>query len=281
MIKLTSLCKRILYSFARKFNLINSNYFRIDGGLGSQIICYLIYAQAYKKNKFIFFDISFFLKRPDDLVFSTNTYRSWSLDNFGISLESLIVQPNLSFFDRLKLKPDDIYYGHQFEKFMINYNYDLAVLFPNFGWEKTLLSKYLIQEGDYSVIHIRKGDFILQASYLVNDLSYIKLLRSLNIIISNNVFIVSDEYLGASLEQQIKDVLTNSKVYFEYSATEIVTHGLMRNAKILVTSNSMFSLSAAILRDKSLLTITPKIFFGNSFETYNKGINSLSDWNII
>jgi hypothetical protein len=114
------------------------------------------------------------------------------------------------------LKPDDIFYGYQFEIFLLNYKYDLTELFPDYGWEKPLLSKYFIKDGDYCTVHIRKGDFITQASYLVNDLSYIKLLRSLNLIISKNIFIVSDEYLGESLEEQIKDALTYSKVYQDY-----------------------------------------------------------------
>jgi hypothetical protein len=106
-------------------------------------------------------------------------------------------------------------------------------------------------------------------------------MKRLKDIITKNVFIVSDEKLQIDFTNQIQQALHTKEIVFEDSATEIEIHCLMRNAKILVTSNSMFSLSAALLRPKDLLTITPKVFFGKKFESYNNGINSLSDWAII
>jgi hypothetical protein len=281
MIKVKSYLKQLIYWVGRKFNLVNSNYYRIDGGLGSQIIGYLIYSQAKKNFNNIFLDTSFFRKKQSDSIFLTNTHRSWGLDSFGITLDSLNFESKITFWNKLRLKPDDISFGRQFEKFMFSYDPELSKLIPNLGYEKSILLKYEIENNNYSVVHIRKGDFKFHASYLVNDSFYLNLLVSLNSILTNYVFVVSDENLGESFEHTIRDALTNTRVIFEYSSNELETHGLMRNARVLVTSNSMFSLSAAILRDKNLLTITPKIFFGKKFESYNRGISSLSNWNII
>jgi hypothetical protein len=80
---------------------------------------------------------------------------------------------------------------------------------------------------------------------------------------------------------QIHEALHTKEIIFEDSGNDIEIHCLMRSAKILVTSNSMFSLSAALLRPKNLLTISPKVFYGNKYQFYNNGINSLSEWAIL
>lgn len=276
-----SIVSRIVYLIANKVNLINLNYYRIDGGLGAQIIGYLMFMHAKNKKSKVFCDVSFFRKQSDDNIFITNTYRSWGLGHFGITIESIENNSVLKFWDTLKLKPNDEYFGIQFENFMKNYNDEMNFLIPNLGLEKSLLLKHQLTNDDYSVIHIRKGDFLKKASFLINDSSYIDLMKRLKEIITKNVFIVSDEKLQIDFSNQIQQVLDTKEIVFEDTATEIEIHCLMRNAKILVTSNSMFSLSAALLRPKNLLTITPKVFFGKKFESYNIGINSLSDWAII
>ena len=281
MTRLKTLLRRVIYFLAKKLNLINLNYYRIDGGLGSQIIGYLIFIQAKYTNNNVYCDVSFFRKNSNDKIFITNTFRSWSLVHFGITIESIESQSVLNFWDRFKLKPDDEYFGIQFESFMKNYNDNLNLLIPYLGLEKRVLIKHKLENVEYSVIHIRKGDFIKQASYLINDSSYIGLLRSLKTIITTTVFIVSDEKLNIELINQIHEALHTKEIIFEDSGNEIEIHCLMRSAKILVTSNSMFSLSAALLRPKNLLTISPKVFYGNKYKFYNNGINSLSEWAIL
>jgi hypothetical protein len=276
-----SILKRFIYFFAKRTSLINLNYYRIDGGLGAQIIGYLIFMQAKNKNSNVFCDVSFFRKQSDDNVFLTNTYRSWGLGHFGITIESIENNSVLKFWDTLKFKPNDEYFGKQFENFMKNYNEELSSLIPHLGLEQSLLIKHKLTNHEYSVIHIRKGDFLKQSSYLIKDSAYINLIKSLKDTITSKVFIVSDEKLHIDFTYQIKQALYTKEVIFEDTATEIEIHCLMRSAKILVTSNSMFSLSAALLRPKELLTITPKVFFGNKFKSYNSGINSLSEWAII
>jgi hypothetical protein len=164
---------------------------------------------------------------------------------------------------------------------MKNYNNELISQIPHLGLEKPILIRHKLANADYSVIHIRKGDFVKHASYLINDSSYIDLMRSLENIITKIVFIVSDEKLDIDFKNKIQLVLHTKDIIFEDSGTEIEIHCLMRSAKILVTSNSMFSLSAALLRPKTLLTITPKVFYGQMFKFYNSGINSLSEWAIL
>jgi hypothetical protein len=281
MIKIKYYLKSVIYFLAKRTNLINLNYYKIDGGLGSQIISFLIYSQAFKNNTNIYCDISFFNRSPDDKLFLSNTYRSWRLDNYGIFIDDIKSNSQLRFIDNFKLKPDDEYYGVQFEKFMYNLDQDILALIPNLGFEKEMLKNYGICDSNYSVIHIRKGDFLKQASYLVNDELYINLINSLNNFFTPFIFVVSDERLDSDFVFKIKSVLKAHTIIFEFSRTDIETHGLMRNAKILITSNSMFSLSAAILRPKNLLTITPKVFFGKNFEKYNIAINNLSDWHIV
>lgn len=281
MIKFKTFIKSNIYIIAKFFKLINQNYYKIDGGLGSQIISFLIFTQAKESKKKVFCDVHFFDRSPNDILFLSNTYRTWKLDNYGISIDDIKYNSQIGFFDKFKLKPDEEYFGKQFENFMKNYNQNLNSLIPNLGLEKEILNYYNINNTNYTVIHIRKGDFLKQSSYLVEDKSYIKLLNNLKCIFTQNIFIISDEKLENNFISEIKLLLNNFTLIFEFSRTDIQIHSLMRSSKILITSNSMFSLSAGILRPKNLLTITPKIFFGKEFYNYNNGINSLSDWNIL
>jgi hypothetical protein len=139
------LLRRVIYFLAKKLNLINLNYYRIDGGLGAQIIGYLIFIQAKKMNNNVYCDVSFFRKKLEDKIFLSNTYRSWGLGHFGITIESIESNSVLRFWDRLKLKPDDEYFGIKFDNFMKNFNDGLSSQIPSIGLEKPLLIRHKLE----------------------------------------------------------------------------------------------------------------------------------------
>ena len=55
----------------------------------------------------------------------------------------------------------------------------------------------------------------------------------------------------------------------------------MRESDILITSNSMFSLSAALLQKAEGVSIMPKYFYGVDFKEYNKAVGTLSNWVVL
>jgi hypothetical protein len=91
---------------------------------------------------------------------------------------------------------------------------------------------------------------------------------------------ISDSPFDEYYMNTINEIFDNHIVEFINGGDELEIHALLRGADILITSNSMYSLSAALLQKKEGLAIMPKHFYGKEFFSHNKSIQSLSNWMI-
>lgn len=112
-------------------------------------------------------------------------------------------------------------------------------------------------------IHIRRGDFLNVASKIIDESDYLELLRKIRISLPKFIVIFSDSKLDENLKHSmIKELPDHSIIFCDGSQYDLVAvHDFMRRSKILITGNSMFSLSAGMLAPRDSLVFIPISFY--------------------
>jgi len=111
-------------------------------------------------------------------------------------------------------------------------------------------------QADYIAAHVRQGDYLKVASHVVTADFAIQIVRSM-LLPSLPIVWFSDDPLDQPLLQK---ALPDSQHYFLIGGDALVTHALMRGAKVVIASNSSFSFTAAILGRS--LCFSPSKWFG-------------------
>ena len=136
------------------------------------------------------------------------------------------------------------------------------------------------QFGDelYGCIHIRRGDYLNVASYLINDESFLSLAKRVSSFLKN-LLIVSDTPLSFNMENGLSKL--DTKITVSIGGDPHLTHGLMRLSDILICSNSQFSMSAAFLRGEDKLTICPSQHDGDLKSYSNLFLERIREFQVI
>jgi hypothetical protein len=113
-------------------------------------------------------------------------------------------------------------------------------------------------EAGYLCLHIRRGDYVNVASHLLDDSAFVALARKFVGLVSCAV-VVSDSAIPQGLRQELQLMYPHTAFLDRVDAFS--SHMVMRNARILVCSNSQFSLVAAMLNPDALKLI-PRQWFG-------------------
>lgn len=275
--------KSFVYTVTDLFGLVDNETIRIDGGLGSQIIGYMQFLSAKKKNPNIRCDVSFFENTDDHPMFLSDvTFREWQLKYYNISLDELLISsPNYSIG---RLRPNTKSQGIQLAMFFNNGLKD-------FNWQEvfkirestlTSLKEFDVDsESIYTAVHIRRGDFLKFSSLVISDGQFLEFLSNVRYLLTKRVLIISDDVFADSFKTDLENILSNCELTYVSGGNELSVHALMRNSQILITSNSMFSLSAAILQRPGGVAMLPNHFFGDDFKFHNDAVGSLSNWMIL
>ncbi len=112
----------------------------------------------------------------------------------------------------------------------------------------------LFRGESFACIHVRRGDYVNVASYLLPDEAFIRIARMLSGI-TKNLLYVSDSPISQKMSLALQNIAVNCIV--ANGGNPAVVHSLMRLSTILVCSNSQFSFTAALLRPENALTIFP------------------------
>ena len=260
----------------------NPNLIVFDGGLGSQIMNYFQFTYLIHNNYKVELNMEYF-DNPPSKHHNFFVLRKWALDRYGISIDSIknkahkISNSNAKIPSNLLAKDDKNY----FKKFL---DLDLSDIFPI---DTLKINVFLFNNNissDYYAIHIRKGDALNTASKLVTegdvqDLS-LKLFAKLPI---HPILIFSDTEIDSTVKRTlIKLGYDRVFLFLPETCSDFTTHDLLRKAKVLVTSNSTFSLSAALLSRKSQLAFIPIEFYGGYRDgPTNDLLNKLSKFAIL
>ena len=225
---------------------------KFEGGMGNQLLNAALYFYLENSGKKVYADLSYFEKETHVAEVGRKgeiSHWPWQLSEFGImqsefqrleppiklkkSEVNLLDDGNKLQMVLNALKKDDIR-----RRFKIDEN--IEYILPNF------------QKFDYLCIHIRRGDYVNVASHLVSDEQFIQQAKKFSGLISNAV-ILSDSPISNEMRHAFTDHYT--KILFLDNTDAMSAHKIMRLSRILVCSNSQFSMIGAALNPKALVLL--------------------------
>jgi len=127
-----------------------------------------------------------------------------------------------------------------------------------------------LQNEPFICIHMRRGDYLNVASHVVNDDDFINIACNFSHLL-NKIIVLSDSKIQTNITNYIELKYKNS--HFLDSIDAFSAHCIMRQASILICSNSQFSLSAALLNKKALIVV-PSQWFGGKDRVLETSIHS-------
>jgi len=258
----------------------------IEGGLGAQILTYIIINHFLRLGAPIKVDLRYFLNTPKIAEPGNGlSFFKWELDYFGIDINSLKKHTQITLIDRiaknLPLKThikDGEAYKLQCLKESLS-NEDWKSLFPirNDDAEK---AQEIIGNNSHIVVHIRKGDFLNVASHVTTEDMVIPLLRKFKGCNISKLIIITDGSVEVDRFRTELSFLEDISIH--QNINNMLSHAIMRKASILITSNSQFSLTAGLLNDYGLV-ISPKKWFSTSRKNgkLEKLLCEIGSWNLI
>lgn len=235
---------------------VRSTVVTFTGGMGAQIISAAIYFFLKSEGGDVYADLSYFdqaermatVGKAGDV-----SHWSWQLDAFGLGLDSFEKTGPYAKRD-VELVED----GHQ--KMMLGLKAlrqpEVQKRFAIAGSATDVLPAGF--STGYLCIHVRRGDYVNVASHLVSDQEFFELVGKFVGLVKYLV-VVSDSPIGSEFRQTI--ATGYEQAVFLDNIDAFTSHCIMRSARILVCSNSQFSLIAALLNTRALVVL-PKQWFG-------------------
>ena len=245
------------------------------GGMGTQIIQAAVYFSMKKAGHTAYADLSYFDKaariavagKPGEL-----THWHWQLEQFGLSRKSFDAAPELG-----KRDADILRDGPRMMELGLKAlaDPDIQKLFKEVADVRKVLPEDV--SGNYLCIHIRRGDYVNVASHLISDGEFIGLVKKFSGLI-NNVVTLSDSPIEPGFRNAVSSYF--KKALFLDNIDAYASHQIMRSARILVCSNSTFSLTAAALNPGALVVI-PKQWYGGSGREIEASIHARCSFQIM
>ncbi|MBD2160572.1 hypothetical protein H6F46_07685 [Limnothrix sp. FACHB-1083] len=121
----------------------------------------------------------------------------------------------------------------------------------------------LLGDKPYACIHIRRGDYLRVADYLVSDRSFSLIIQGLSRVIPH-IVIVTDSPLSQEFQNFQERKVADVNITPIVGGNSFLSHAIMRMSSILVCSNSQYSYTAACLMETGSLSLFPKQYLGES-----------------
>jgi len=244
------------------------------GGMGTQIIQAATFFYLRNSGQPVYADLSYFDVRPK-MASPGNagqlTHWFWQLDQLGLPKSS---------FEQLGDNPGKVITLRDGPKMM-----ELGLKALSTPEVRLMFGGCDEIAGDFDedlrdnfiCIHIRRGDYVNVASHLISDLEFIQLLSKFSGLFKHAVFL-SDSPISENFRDQVSPLFDSS--LFMDNIDPYLSHRIMRKARILICSNSTFSLTAAMLNPKALVII-PKKWFSEKDHAIEAPIHARSTFQIM
>ena len=275
MLKATALS--LLARVQREFSIYHKTLVHIEGGLGSQIFGVISFWERQER-----YGVA---KARCDLSYFTSQNRgdlwNWELDRYHIGLKDLQEYESATIRNILKLKSDFL------SELEIDSSYWIQArkkYLDRFHFDPTLVTDFRNRIAEfenvhsYGAVHIRRGDYLKVASKVIRFDEYLDLLISIRELIPKDLLIISDSPLHEKEKEKLGDLFGNNHNLILLDDPQLdpfVIHCILRDANLLVTSNSTFSFSAAVLGKSGQLAFSPVNFHsGQNAEKYNRSFRA-------
>lgn len=250
----------------------------LEGGLGSQLLSMMVYLQRRENEAHVKADASYFkhgLEVPTDDA-SGLTGWPWELHRYGFDLADFPpvrtgIRVRVPARDRVALE------GHFLAEAARR---DWSAIFPiQPTTYDDLQALGLNADSDFACIHVRRGDYLRVSSRVVELEESLGVALRLGSRLPERVVFLSDDEFHSEEREAISKRLLGHVCAFHTGSDQHASHGLMRMASLLITSNSTFSWSAGILSTQPrALVISPTRFFGVGHDDTNRTFQAASDW---
>ena len=251
-----------------------------EGGLGSQILPLLEANWLKHIGEPFSVNLNYFdLNEKISMGNGGADHWSFRLDRYGYSLASLEKlgggddsQQEIRSERNYDLWTNDFWqFSRRYGSELLPVNQDAYLAFK--------LSLGLNAKSRYSVVHVRRGDYLRVASRIVSDQEWLRALRTMISQVGELLIISSDSKLPKQTKSQVATLASLNQVEVVFleggNFDECDLHDLMREADLLIASNSTFSLTAAILGKQGMKSLVPNVFYGDSeLEEINAGVRS-------
>jgi hypothetical protein len=259
---------RFSHNFHRRLGISLRDTVFIEGGLGSQILSVMDFWELQEKIGVAKANCNLEYFRMTSPGFNKEelSFWGWKLDSFEIGIESLSqfeAKKNSILIPRPRPGKSDYDAGtnkwmSQRSKYLNRFPINQSELqkfyqsFPAFDYKKK-----------YGAIHIRRGDYLNVASHLISDQQYLDLVSKIVTILPSQLFIFSDSSINDDFKSNLEKILKDEvrAIYVDSDkVNDLVVHAALRQADLLVTSNSTFSFSAALLGKENQIQFSPLKF---------------------
>ncbi|MET3133344.1 hypothetical protein AAKU55_003634 [Oxalobacteraceae bacterium GrIS 1.11] len=248
------------------------NGLTFTGGLGAQILS----AAGYFYHQYIgqevfaitgYFDTAQRIAEPGNI--GQVTHWGWDLDIYGLARASFRAAPATA---AVRVIPDGSEKG-MFAKKGLSVP-AIRAKFPIDQQSQEFIRTMFHGEA-FACIHIRRGDYINVASYMIKDEAFFRIMKRISRLVPN-ILICSDTPISNELLLMLQESKLNIKTV--HGGPAYVSHGIMRLSSILVCANSQFSFSAAALRDDDQLTFIHGQHDGDVNSEYNRDLRAMNEF---
>ncbi|MET0334443.1 MAG: hypothetical protein ABW190_09255 [Rhizobacter sp.] len=226
------------------------------GGMGAQILSAAIYFDKKDRGEVVFADVSYF-DRPAEIHDAGKpgalSHWHWQLDRFSLPI-SMFSGDGSAPGQKLHAIVD----GPEKMRLALNALEQPAVRarfqVPD-GLADVLGSDH---DDPFLCMHIRRGDYVNVADHLVSDAEFLAAAKPFAGLLRRLV-ILSDSAVPAALTAELEADFGEVRV-LKVDAYD--SHRVMRGARVLICSNSQFSLIAAAMNPKALVLVPKQWFTG-------------------
>jgi len=259
------------------------------GGIGAQLISASCYFYLKHIGELVGAYLGYYNSTPHMAIPGQQgdmSHWSWDLDcynlpksSFSPSINEEISEAMLRYYSGIDMS-NYIWDGP--EKLRLSYlGFKVPSIVEMFPIEQRVVDyrNSILGSESYACLHIRRGDYLNNGPITtVDDNSLYRAARKV-IKLVKKLLIVSDTPLSPEMAALITSLPINSLVIA--GGEPSVLHGLMRLSDILICSNSQFSLTAALLRDKYALTIYPSRHNADPTSYPNLFLDSIREFQIL
>lgn len=244
------------------------------GGMGAQIISAAIYFSIKNSGRAVYADFSYF-DTPEKIAAEGNlgecSHWSWQLNEFGLFMESFETLPHSNPQDFDVVHDDEARKSELSLQALSKPEIQRLFKIPQ-GVDDILGNG----EDNYICLHVRRGDYTNVASHLITQEEFLSVAKKFEGLVSR-VVILSDSPIEADFRDAIESIFKIA--HFLDNVDAYIAHRIMRNARVIVCSNSQFSLTAALL-NPSALVIVPIQWFSGSHRRLEAPLNSVCSFQI-
>lgn len=249
------------------------------GGLGAQILSTAIYYHYLNRGYRTFADLSYFSNEHRIATPGQKgqiSYWKWEMDSYGVARDTL-ANETLGERSIPTLHDGALKFSLAMKALSepgVRARFDTA---GNDAFSEQYRASQLRGER-YLCLHVRRGDYLNVASHLVSSKELDGIASQFSGLV-DRILILSDSPIGAAEFENVRSKFSGRINVIDSDPDPILAHSLMRNAAVLICSNSQFSLSAGLLSNG--LKIIPKVWFGADASRINLAVNKMSDFSVL